>query len=297
MVTFADLKRTQGSLEKIQQETQALQKKSFAKDERYWRLQTDKSGDGSAVIRFLPGPAKSVERLWSYGFKHGNQWYIENSPSTLGLPDPLMEMNSDLYNSGDEGLKKIAQSRKRKLSYIANIYVVKHKARPEDEGKVFLFKFGQKINDKLDAKMTPKEEDQAPMNPFDMFTGANFRLRQKKVADFPNYDDSEFDYPAPLDKDESKMEAIFNKTYPVEAEVAPNQFKSYNELKDRMEKVGIIAPSKSGVVEERREVVHDTRRVDAEDSPFRSVPDDVVAATGSTLADADSMDWFDQLGK
>ena len=295
MVTFADLKRTQGSLEKIQSETQSLQKKSFTKDERYWRLQTDKAGDGNAVIRFLPGPVKSVERIFSYGFKHGNQWYIENSPSTLELPDPMMELNSEDYNSGSEERKDLAKKRKRKLSYIANIYVVKHKARPEDEGKVFLFKFGQKIYDMLDNKMTPKEEDKEPMNPFCMFTGANFRLRQKKVFDFPNYDSSEFDYPAPLDKDESKMEAIFKMTYPVEAEVAPSNFKSYEALKKRMEAVGLIAAGKPAVGQERREAVENHKRSEPEDSPFRDIPEDVLASTGAT--DASDMGWFDELNK
>ena len=176
-------------------------------------------------------------RIWNHGFQGPGGWYIENSLTTLNQPDPVAEMNSKLWNSGNDKDKEIARARKRRLSYIANIYVVKDPAHPENEGKVFLFKFGKKIFDKINEKMNPEFEDEKPLNPFDLWNGANFKLKIRKVEGYRNYDKSEFDDPAPLLDDEDDMEAVWKSQHSLAELVASDKFKSYDELKKRLEKV------------------------------------------------------------
>lgn len=235
---FSDLKRNQ-SIDKINDAVSKFKTGgNFDKDERYWRPEVDKNtGEGGAVLRFLPAPPGEeipFVRKFSYGFKGPTgKWFIANSPSTLGLPCPVMEYNSELWNTGDEEKRDIARRQKRRLSFITNVYVVKHKARPEDEGKVFLYEFGKKIWDKLDAKMNPSDEDVQPMNPFDLWTGANFRLKVKRVASFPNYDDSTFDYPGVLSDDDALLEKIWRQAHSLSAEVAADKFENYDALKGK----------------------------------------------------------------
>ena len=209
-------------------------------DDRLWKPQLDKTGNGYAVIRFLPAPDGEDlpwAKLYSHAFQGPGGWFIENSLTTLGQKDPVSEHNSQLWNSGLESDKDIARKQKRKLSYYSNIYVVKDPVNPDNEGKVFLFKFGKKIFDKLTAAMQPEFEDEDPINPFDFWAGANFKLKIKKVAGYWNYDSSEFARPGALLDDDDAMEAIWKKEHSLTALVAPDQFKTYEELKTRLDYV------------------------------------------------------------
>ncbi len=241
--SFSALKRQRtSSLERLTKEINKLANKEqgSSADDRYWQPEVDKAGNGYAIIRFLPAPMNEElpwVRLWNHGFQGPGGWYIENSLTTLNQPDPVAEYNSKLWNSGNDKDKEIARKQKRRLSYIANIYVVKDPAHPENEGKVFLFKFGKKIFDKINEKMNPEFEDEKPMNPFDLWAGANFKLKIRKVEGYRNYDKSEFDEPAPLNDDDDDMEAIWKSQHSLAELVAPDKFKSYEELKKRLEKV------------------------------------------------------------
>jgi len=209
-------------------------------DDRFWKLTVDKAQNGHAVIRFLPatqGETVPWVRLWSHGFQGPGGWYIENSLTTIGQKDPVSEYNTMLWNSGVESNKEIARKQKRKLQYIANIYVVSDPANSDNEGKVFLFKFGKKIFDLINDKMNPEFDDDTPVNPFDLWSGCNFRLRARKVAGYRNYDKSEFDSQTALSDDDAELERIWNTQYSLEELVAADQFKSYDELKTRFETV------------------------------------------------------------
>ena len=213
---------------------------SGSSDDRVWKLDVDKSGNGYAVIRFLPAPNGEdlpFVKLYSHAFQGPGGWYIENSLTTLGQKDPVSELNSELWNNGTDAGKELARKQKRKLTYVSNIYVVKDPANPANEGKVFLFKYGKKIFDKLTAAMQPEFEDEEAIDPFDFWQGANFKLKAKNVAGYRNYDSSEFAAAAPLLDDDDAMEAIWKKQYSLAELVAADQFKSYDELKKRLEYV------------------------------------------------------------
>ena len=230
-----------------------MNKTSGGGDDRLWKPEVDKAGNGYAVIRFLPAPDGEElpwAKLYTHAFQGTGGWYIENSLTTLGQKDPVSEHNSQLWNSGIESDKEIARKQKRKLSYYANIYVVKDSANPHNEGQVFLYKFGKKIFDKITAAMQPEFEDEDPINPFDFWAGANFKLKIKKVAGYWNYDSSEFDRQSALLDDDDAMEAIWKKEYSLAELVAPDQFKSYDELKKRLDYVLGNAPSRSRVNED-----------------------------------------------
>ena len=201
----------------------------------------DKSGNGFAVIRFLPAPEGEDlpwAKVWSHAFQGPTgQWYIENSLTTVGQNDPVSEMNSAYWNSGVESDKEIARKQKRKLQYYSNILVVKDSANPENEGKVFLYRFGKKIFDKCMEAMQPAFEDETPVNPFDFWKGANFKLKIRKVDGFWNYDKSEFEAPSPLFKKDDDIEKVWNKQYPLVDFTASTNFKSYDELKTRLNMV------------------------------------------------------------
>ena len=241
-MSFSDLKKKSslGSLtNKLVQEVEKMSKTGGG-DDRLWKPQLDKTGNGYAVIRFLPAPDGEDlpwAKLYSHAFQGPGGWFIENSLTTLGQKDPVSEYNSQLWNSGLESDKDIARKQKRKLSYYSNIYVVKDPVNPDNEGKVFLFKFGKKIFDKITAAMQPEFEDEEPINPFDFWQGANFKLKIKKVAGYWNYDSSEFARPGALLDDDDAMEAIWKKEHSLTALVAPDQFKTYEELKTRLDYV------------------------------------------------------------
>jgi hypothetical protein len=242
-MSFADLKKQSklGNLTaKLVKEVEKMNTSSGSSDDRLWKLDVDKSGNGYAVIRFLPAPNGEdlpFVKLYSHAFQGPGGWYIENSLTTLGQKDPVSELNSELWNNGTDAGKELARKQKRKLTYVSNIYVVKDPANPANEGKVFLFKFGKKIFDKLTAAMQPEFEDEEAIDPFDFWQGANFKLKAKNVAGYRNYDSSEFAAPAPLLDDDDAMEAVWKKQYSLAELVAADQFKTYDELKKRLDYV------------------------------------------------------------
>ena len=241
-MSFASLKKQSslGSLTaKLVKEVEKTNKVSNG-DERLWKPEVDKAGNGYAVIRFLPAPDGEDlpwVKMYSHAFQGPGGWYIENSLTTLNQKDPCSEFNTSLWNSGVESDKQIARNQKRKLAFYSNIYVVKDPANPENEGKVFLYKFGKKIFDKIMGAMQPEFEEESPLNPFDFWQGADFKVKIKKVAGYWNYDSSEFAAASPLLKDDDALESIWKKEYSLSEIVAADQFKTYDELKKRLESV------------------------------------------------------------
>ena len=241
-MSFASLKKQSslGSLTaKLVKEVEKTNKVNSG-DERLWKPEVDKAGNGYAVIRFLPAPDGEDlpwVKMYSHAFQGPGGWYIENSLTTLNQKDPCSEFNTSLWNSGVESDKQIARNQKRKLAFYSNIYVVKDPANPENEGNVFLYKFGKKIFDKIMGAMQPEFEDESPLNPFDFWQGADFKVKIKKVAGYWNYDSSEFAAASPLLKDDDALESIWKKEYSLSEIVAADQFKTYDELKKRLESV------------------------------------------------------------
>ena len=242
-MSLESLKRS-NSLDKllgeVQKENAPQEKKSY-KDERLWKPEVDKSGNGYAVIRFLPaveGEDMPWAKVWNHAFQGPTgQWYIENSLTTLGQKDPVSEMNSAYWNTGIESDKEIARKQKRKLQYFSNIYVVSDSKHPENEGKVFLFRYGKKIFDKIMAAMQPEFEDEKAINPFDFWEGANFKLKIRKVDGYRNYDKSEFESPSKLSEDDEVLDKIYNSEYSLAEVTAPSNFKTYDESEENFRKI------------------------------------------------------------
>jgi len=236
-MSFADLKRkSQNSFATLTKELEKANSNSSS-DERFWKPSVDAAGNGYAVIRFLPAPDGEelpFVKLYSHAFQGDGGWYIENSLTTLGGKDPVGEVNRKLWNSGRDSDKETARKQKRKLSYYSNIYVVSDKANPENEGKVFLYKYGKKIFDKLMAAAQPEFEDETPVNPFDLWEGANFKLKITNVAGYWNYDKSEFAAPAALNADDSVLENLWRQAHSLQEFVTPSNFKTYEELEERL---------------------------------------------------------------
>jgi|TARA_Y100000356_G_scaffold49879_1_gene39755 hypothetical protein len=241
-MSFASLKKSSGSsFASLSTAIEKMNKPSGSKvDERLWKPEVDKSGNGYAVIRFLPETDGDLPwaQVWSHAFQGPGGWYIENSLTTLGQKDPVGELNRQLWNSGIDADKEVARKQKRKLSYYSNIYVVRDPLHPENEGKVFLYKYGKKIHDKIVAAAQPQFEDETPINPFDFWKGADFKLKITKVAGFWNYDKSEFDRPGTLGGfSDAELEGIYNKEYSLKEFTDPSNFKSYEELETRLSMV------------------------------------------------------------
>jgi len=242
--SFANLKKRRTTdLEKLQSEIEKINKPqtNFSRDdERFWKAELDKSGSGYAVIRFLPAlddDKTAFVRVFNHGFQGPGGWYIENSLTTIGQKDPLSEYNSVLWNSGIEANKEIARKQKRRLTYFSNIYVVEDKANPQNEGKVFIFRFGKKIFDKISSMSNPEFEDETDVDVFNMWDGANFKLKIRKVDGFSNYDKSEFMTAGPFSEDESEMERVFEQQHDLEEFIDQKSFKTYDELKTRLDTV------------------------------------------------------------
>lgn len=241
--SFADLKRSGSNLDRLTNELEKLSAPASSnsnRDERLWQPTVDKAGNGYAVIRFLPAPENEdmpFVRMWSHGFQGPGGWYIENSLTTINKPDPLGELNSKLWNSGIDADKATVRKQKRQLSFYSNIYVVKDPANPENEGKVFLYKYGKRIFDKINDVMNPQFPDEKPVNPFDFWTGADFNLKIRKVEGYRNYDKSEFSSPSALLDDDGALEKIWQSQYSLAEIVDPKNFKTYDELKARLNKV------------------------------------------------------------
>ncbi len=244
-MSFANLKKSsKSSLDKINQQVTKLaapEGEGRQQDTRFWQPEVDKSGNGFAVIRFLPSPdGEDVPfvRIFDHGFQGpGGQWYIEKSLTTIGQADPVSEYNSQLWATKLQANQDQVRKQKRKLNFISNIYVVSDKAHPENEGKVFLYKYGKKIFDKLNAAMNPEFEDEEPINPFDFWNGANFKLKIRNVEGYRNYDKSEFEAPAPLLDSDEDMEAIWKQEHSLQEFLSPKHYKSYDELKQKLYRV------------------------------------------------------------
>ena len=242
-MAFADLKKQSklGSLTaKLVKEVEKMSTSNGSADERLWKLDVDKSGNGYAVIRFLPAPDGEdipFVKVYSHAFQGPGGWLIDNCLTTLNQKCPVCEHNSGLWNNGTDAGKEVARKQKRKLTYVSNIYVVKDPANPENEGKVFLFKYGKKIFDKITAAMQPEFEDEEAIDPFDFWQGANFKLKAKNVAGYRNYDSSEFARQEALLDDDDALEAIWKKQYSLAEFVSPSEYKTYEELKARLHSV------------------------------------------------------------
>ena len=297
-MSLATMKKS-NSLDKllgaVQAENSPQEKKSYV-DDRIWKPVMDKTGNGFAIIRFLPAP-KGEElpwaKLWNHAFQGPTgQWYIENSLTTIGQNDPVSEHNSALWNSGVESDKEIARKQKRKLQYYSNIYVVKDSANPENEGKVFLYRFGKKIFDKIMETMQPAFEDETPINPFDFWEGANFKLKLRKVDGYWNYDKSEFEAPSALSDDDAELEALWGKQYSLKEFTDNSNFKSYDELKKRLDVVLSGTTTVGNVTE---------MTTSFDDSPEVSVVVDTKEEPAPTITvsedDDDTMSYFEKLAE
>ena len=290
-MSLESLKRS-NSLDKllgeVQKENAPQEKKSY-KDERLWKPEVDKSGNGYAVIRFLPaveGEDMPWAKVWNHAFQGPTgQWYIENSLTTLGQKDPVSEMNSAYWNTGIEADKEIARKQKRKLQYFSNIYVVSDSKHPENEGKVFLFRYGKKIFDKIMAAMQPEFEDEKAINPFDFWEGANFKLKIRKVAGYWNYDSSDFDSQSAIFDNDEKIEEVWKSQYALNEFTATTNFKSYEELKTRLDAVLSGSVTVGNVAEE------------IEDAPIAAPVVDTkpVESTSTKEEEDDTMDYFAKL--
>ena len=292
-MSFASLKKASkagGTLSKLTQEIEKLNQPQSGggADERLWKPELDKSGNGYAVIRFLPAPDGEEmpwAKIWSHAFKGpGGQWYIENSLTTIGKDDPVGELNRELWNSGKESDKNIARAQKRKLSYYSNIYVVSDPAHPENEGRVFLYKYGKKIFDKLVEAMQPAFADETPLDPFNFWKGADFKLKIRKLDGYWNYDKSEFEAPSKLSDDDGKIEEIWKKQYSLNEFTAPTNFKSYEELKTRLDAVLSGTVSVGNVVEQMSDEPIETPKIDTKE-----------VSAPSQESDDDTMDYFQKL--
>lgn len=240
--SFQSLKKSSKSnMERLTQEITKISSTKQQEDDRFWKPDVDKSGAGYAIIRFLPaceGEDLPFVRLWTHAFKGPTgQWYIENSLTTIGQPDPVSEYNQKLWATESEANKNIARKQKRNLVYISNVYIVSDPKHPENEGQVKLYKYGKKIFDKINEAMTPQFSDEQPLNPFDLWTGANFKIKIRNVEGYRNYDKSEFDSTEPLFDDDSKLEEIWKSEYSLTEFVKPDQFKSYEQLQKQLAKV------------------------------------------------------------
>ena len=283
-------RKSVGSISELTKKLESAEKKNSYQDDRFWKPTLDKASNGMAVFRFLPAPENEDmpwAKLYTHAFKVGGRWYIENSRTTIGEKDPVSEMNSELWNSGLESDKDIARDRKRKLSYISNILVLKDPGAPENEGKVFLYKYGVKIFNKIQEAMQPEFDDEDPINPFDYWAGANFKLKVRKVGGYINYDKSEFESPSELlGGDDGKLEELWKTQHSLQAFVAPDQFKTYDELKKKLQEV----------------VGDDIRATESDFVSAKTAEDVVVEETVSSDSgdtegeETDALSYFQRLG-
>ena len=292
---FESLKTSSSGFDKL---TKALEenlnpedskKQNKYQDERLWKPELDKTGNGYAVLRFLPatsGEDMPWVRLWSHAFQGPGGWYIENSLTTLGHKDPVSEENTRLWNTGVESDKGIARNRKRKLSYYSNVLIVSDPTHPENEGQVKLFKFGKKIFDKITEAMQPEFDDETPINPFDFWQGANFKLKIRKVDGFWNYDKSEFEGVSAIADNDDSIKAIWEKQYPLKPFLDADNFKSYEELKEKLNRV-ITGTKSTDTVE----------NVDLPSTSTGTVQSKDSASTASASDSDDTLDYFSKLAE
>ena len=292
-MSFETLKRNRGSniskIIKAAEATNSGETKSYV-DDRVWKPTVDKAGNGYAVIRFLPGTEDSLPfvRYWDHGFKGPTgQWYIENSLTSIGQPDPVGELNSRLWNSGIESDKDRARTQKRRLHYVTNIYVVSDPSAPQNEGKVFLYKFGKKIFDKIFDQMNPAFADETPIDPFDMWEGADFKLKIRNVEGYRNYDKSEFASAAALlNADEAQLEEVYGKLHDLSEFTNPKNYKSYDDLKSKLMRV-LGEQSNAGAYTMKEEIKLN--------NPMPAV--EPVTAEDMSSEDEDTLSYFSKLAK
>tara|TARA_Y100001937_G_C7112770_1_gene328572 strand:+ start:529 stop:1416 length:888 start_codon:yes stop_codon:yes gene_type:complete len=292
---FESLKTSSSGFDKL---TKALEEnlspedsknKNKYQDDRLWKPELDKTGNGYAVLRFLPATQNEDMpwvRLWSHAFQGPGGWYIENSLTTLGHKDPVSEENTRLWNTGAESDKQVARNRKRKLSYYSNVLIVSDPAHPENEGQVKLFKFGKKIFDKITEAMQPAFEDETPINPFDFWKGANFKLKIRKVDGFWNYDKSEFEGVSAIADNDDSIKAIWEKQYPLKPFLDASNFKSYEELKEKLNRV-ITGTKTTDTVE----------NVDLPSTSTSSVKSNDGASKATASDSDDTLDYFSKLAE
>jgi hypothetical protein len=296
--SIAALKRSKSNLDTLIGELSKVaepQKQTNSyQDDRFWKPELDKSGNGYAVLRFLPA-VKDEDlpwaRLWSHAFQGPGGWFIENSLTTLNKKDPVSESNSLLWNSGVEADKEIARKRKRKLSYFANVLIVADPKHPENEGQVKLFKFGKKIFDKITDKMQPQFEDEKPVNPFDFWEGADFKLKIRKVDGFWNYDKSEFDSTKEIADNDESIEGIWTKQYPLKPFLEAANFKSYDELKSKLDKV-LTGSRNTGTVEDMV-----TPPSISETKPETVVEAVAASSSNDSVDDDETLSYFSKLAE
>ena len=291
---FETLKTSSSNFDKL---TKALEtnlkpedqsNKNKYQDDRFWKPELDKTGNGFAVLRFLPaieGEDLPWQRVWSHAFQDKGGWYIENSLTTMSQKDPVSEENTRLWNTGLDSDKEIARKRKRKLSYYSNIMIVSDPKHPENEGKVFLFKFGKKIFDKITEAMQPAFDDEQPINPFDFWKGANFKLKIRKVDGYWNYDKSEFESVSQAAVDDEKIKAIWKQQHPLKPFVDLSNFKTYDELKEKLNRV-ITGDRNASTVENANLPPKST-------TPVKSEP---VASSAASDED-DTLSYFSKLAE
>ena len=308
-MSFASLKKASAAgntFAKLTREIEKLNQPAAGSsaDERFWKPEMDKSGNGYAVIRFLPAPDGEEmpwAKVWSHAFKGpGGQWYIENSLTTLGKDDPVGEMNRELWNSGRDSDKEIARAQKRKLSYYANIYVVQDPAHPENEGRVFLYKFGKKIFDKLTEAMQPAFADETPIDPFNFWKGADFKLKIRKVEGYWNYDKSEFASASTLgDFDDEQLEKIWKKCYSLSEFENANNFKTFEELEARLNIVlnSIVQPKRRVDQETQEDEEWTPKKESSWDSEITSFKATKVAEVATSDDDDDKLSYFARLAE
>ena len=296
------------SLDKLRQAMESASpaqgdKKSYV-DERYWKPELDKSGNGFAVVRFLPTPEGEEMpwvSYWDHGFQGPGGWFIEKSLTTLNKKDPVSEYNTSLWNTGIEANKEIARRQKRRLHYVSNIYVVSDPKNPDNEGKAFLYRYGKKIFEQLKEAISPAFEDETPVNPFDVREGANFKIKIRKVDGYWIYDKSEFDSSGSLFDDEDKLTEIYNSLFSLSDVIAPNEFKTYEELKEKLERVlglsgGVATSTAESIAEDLEEVPWSNVNTDA------VAEQPVIASAESTSEtsveeEGDAMDYFKRLAE
>lgn len=300
-MSFAALKKQRGNFADLSKKLADDKKGSGGNgpDDRYWKLTVDDAGNGYAVIRFLPAPQNEeypFVKMYSHAFKNDKtgKWYIENCRSTIGEADPVMEVNSELWNSGIEANKDLARKQKRNLKYVSNILVIKDSKNPSNEGKTFLFAYGSKIFEMIEAALQPKFEDEKPFNPYDFWDGADFNLKAYNGSNKQrSYDKSGFSAPAPLfGGDDAALETLWGKQYSLQAEVAPDKFKSYDQLKTRLQAVQGNAPARSSAAAQSSEVEREfTPRQEAKPATREAAP---AASEGDDLAQyAKLLEGFD----
>ena len=294
-IDFSKLKKQSGNLDKLSKAIEQLNSSSESADNKdnYWRPEVDKAGNGMATIRFLPASAADGEdalpwvKVFSHGFQGPGGWLIDNCLTTKGQQCPICEHNSTLWNSGIEANKEVVRKQKRKLNYVANVYIVSDPKHPENEGQVKLFKFGKKIFDKITEAMNPQFEDEEAINPFDLWKGANFKLKIRKVDGYQNYDKSEFESASPLSEDDDELEKIWKSEFALSELISDKEFKSYDALKTRLDKVLGL----SGEVPAPKTTVETIKE------QAKAAPKKVVEAEPEVTDDDEDLAYFSKLAE